>query len=168
MTPELNNQSVPKKPRKQPSMLQQIRVRFTSGRPRVLPQGPVGPMLAVQLANVERDKIRDFLREKGAVNDFAVRVSVVTTMPNDAETIRAHSWPVPDTGIEAIIALADKLIKVDGIACVGLVIAVRDKKADTELQYTRPFASSHEDKERMAYAALEQRFRKAKRGEFEA
>ena len=95
-------------------------------------------MLAVQLANVERDKIRDFIREKGYSEDFAVRVSVVTTMPKDPDSIRAHSWPVPDTGMEEIVALADKLIKVKNLVCVGLIVAVRDKKAETELQYTRP------------------------------
>jgi hypothetical protein len=128
-----------------------------------MPQGPVGPMLAVQLASVERDKIRDFIKDKGDAENFAIRVYVVTTMPNDADSIRAHTWPVPDTGMEAIVALADKLIKVKGIACVGLVVAVRDKKAETELQYTRPFVISPKDNERLAYGALQQRFGKENR-----
>lgn len=145
-----------------PSMLQRIRQRFTSGRPRVLPQNPVGPLLALQLANVERDRIVEYISAQGSESaDFDVRVSIVTVMPNDAESYKAHSWPVPTT-MEGILNLADKLIKVPNMIFAGFLVFVTDKRAGTQLQFTRPFESSRETAERLAFASLQQRFGKEK------
>lgn len=146
-----------------PSMLQRIRQRFTSGRPRVLPQSPVGPLLALQLANLERDRISEYITAQGAeAADFDVRVSIVTATLKDADSFRANSYPVPTT-MDGILNLADKLVKVPDMIFVGFLVFVSDKRAGTQLQFTRPFESSKDAAERLAFASLQQRFGKGKK-----
>ena len=144
--------------KKMPSMLQQIRQRFTSGRPRVLPQDPVGSLLALQLGNVERDKIVEFITAQGGdISNFTVGVFVVTLRPKDLESYAARAWPLPND-MDGIIRLADAMRAEQAIQFLGLLVSVSDKKAGTALQYTRPFKSSKDAAEGLAYASLQQRF----------
>jgi hypothetical protein len=143
------------------NMLQLIRTRFTSGRPRTakVPEDVLGPMFAVLMASNERDKIRDFIGVQGGdAANFIVKVFVVTLAPG---TGRQRTWPIPD-GIEAIVARADELKKIEGLIYAGLLVSVHDHKSSAVVRYARPFVVSEESSEALALASLEQRFEKGK------
>lgn len=139
------------------NMLQAIRTRFTSGRPRKVDADILGPMYSVMLANLERDRIRDFIREQGGdAEKFVVKVFVVTLAP---VTGRQRTWAVPE-GLEKIVALADELKKLDALKYVGMLVTVHDRKSSMAVRYLRPFIVSSEAAEALAHASLEQRFQK--------
>lgn len=155
-------QSVPAPATKAVNTLQAIRTRFTSGRPRGAKLGPgiLGPMYAVGMASGERDRIRDFITERGeSADDFVVQVAIVTARKGGANADRGHRHVVPET-LDDIIALADKMKKTDGLLYAGFLVAVLDRKKGTTLRYTRPFVVSSEASEILARASLEQRFEK--------
>jgi hypothetical protein len=138
------------------NMLQAIRTRFTSGRPRKVPVDMLGPMFAVMTANNERDRIRDFITEQGGdAGHFIVKVFVVTLAP----TGRQRTWAIPE-GIAGIVAQADEFKKIDGLVYAGMLVTVHDDKSSAVVRYVRPFIVSPEASESLAEAALKERFGK--------
>jgi hypothetical protein len=116
----------------------------------------LGPMLCVQLAQIERDRIRDFIREHGEdAGQFIVKVFVVTLAPTD----RQRTWAVPED-LDGIIALADKLDKYKDLTFAGMLVTVHDHKSSAVVRYARPFIASQEASEGLAKAALQERFGK--------
>jgi hypothetical protein len=141
------------------NMLQLIRTRFTSGRPRKVPTEMLGPMFAVLTANIECNRIVDFIREKeGSPEEFAIQVFVVTVRDHGPEENRGHSYEVP-ASLDEIIALADKLKKMD-LLYAGMLVAVHDRKTGNMLRYMRPFIVSPEASEILSLAALKHQFLK--------
>lgn len=139
-------------------LLQAIRKRFTSGRPRKIPAEILGPMTAVLLANNERDKIAEFITEQnGKPSDFLIQVAVVTVTLGapDAEAGRVRWLP---TTLDEIIALADKLKKIEGLLFAGLLVVIQDRKNGAICRYMRSFVASPEANEILARAALSLRF----------
>jgi hypothetical protein len=139
-------------------ILQAIRTRFTSGRPRKFPVDMLGPMLCVQTAQIERDRIRDFIREQGEDADqFTVKVFVVTLAP----TGRQRTWDVPED-LDGIITRADELKKYEDLKYLGMLVTVQDIQCSAVVRYTRPFIVSQEASEGLATAAIKERFGKVR------
>jgi hypothetical protein len=146
--------------RKGPSMLQAIRTRFTSGRPRKVPLEMLGPMFAVMTASNERDRIAAFVNERGGdAGEFVIAVSVVAVKPPGQTGPPGLTRRVPDT-LDGIIELGDKLKKMGDLMFAGMLVSVHDKQTGGVLRYSRPFIFSPEASEILSLASLQQRFKK--------
>jgi hypothetical protein len=146
--------------RKAPAnMLQAIRTRFTSGRPRKVPLDMLSAMFAVMTCNNERDRIAAFIGERGGnAGDFVIAVSVVGMKASGTDYGRGVTRTVPDT-LEEIVELADKLKKMDAIFA-GMLVSVHDKTG-AAVRYMRPFIVSPEASEILSLASLQQRFKRS-------
>ncbi len=143
--------------RKAPNMLQLIRTRFTSGRPRKWPLDMLGPMFVTGVASNERDRITEFIRaQDGDPADFVIQVFVVTAR-RVSDSLRGKAHLLPED--KKILDLADTLKAAEGVMYPGILVSVTDSNGAV-LRYMRTFAVSLELNEVLARVALQVRYGK--------